>query len=346
MPRRGRSACGRSGDRLVIGYYVHHHGSGHLTRARLIAAALGQPVTGLSSLPRPFDWAGPWVSLPHDAVPAPDDRADVSAGGTLHWAPVGHAGYASRMAAIAEWVRQTSPALMVVDVSVEVTLLVRLLGVPVVVVAMRGDRSDRPHVTAYDAADALIALWPASLADTRWPRRWADKTCHTGGFSRLDELSRHEPRAEVHAGSVLVLWGRGGQAQGPDVGAAATASGPQWSWRRAAPDADAASLWQALTSAEVVVTHAGQNAVAEVAVSRRPAVVVAEARPFAEQVETAQVINGACIAVGLSQWPSAPDWTSVLERARDLGGERWSEWSDGCGVSRAVALLERLSAHS
>lgn len=330
----------------MIGYYVHHHGSGHLTRARLLAAALSQPVTGLSSLPRPDDWAGPWVELADDAVPSPGSRADPTAGGTLHWAPVGHDGYADRMATVAEWVTQARPDLVVVDVSVEVTLLVRLLGVRVVVVAMRGDRSDAAHASAYDAAEALVALWPAPLASTRWPRRWVEKTCHTGGFSRLDELSRRDAPAPVEAGSVLVLWGRGGEGEGPDVSAAAAATGPAWSWRRATADADAASLWRALTRAEVVVTHAGQNAVAEVAVSRRPAVVVAEARPFAEQVETARVIDESGIAVGLPAWPAAGDWPTVLERARERGGSRWGQWSDGRGAGRAVALIERLSAPS
>lgn len=333
-------------DRLMIGYYVHHHGSGHLTRARLLAAALDQPVTGLSSLPRPADWAGPWVQLAHDAVPAPGDGAEPTAGGTLHWAPVGHAGYRERMAAIAGWVERARPSLMVVDVSVEVTLLVRLLGVRVVVVAMRGDRSDRAHSAAYDCADALIALWPASLASSGWPRRWTDKTCHAGGFSRLDEVSRCEARASVEPGSVLVLWGRGGEGTGPDLAAAAAATAPHWSWRRAEPAADAVSLWRALTSAEVVVTHAGQNAVAEVAVSRRAAVVVAETRPFAEQVETARVLDESGIAVGLSTWPSDAEWPKLLDRARSRGGSRWAQWSDGRGAARAVALLTSLAAPS
>jgi len=37
--------------------------------------------------------------------------------------------------------------------------------VPTVVVAMRGDRFDRAHRTAYDAADALLAAWPAEFAN-------------------------------------------------------------------------------------------------------------------------------------------------------------------------------------
>lgn len=326
----------------MIGYYVHHQGSGHLTRARLLAAALGRTVTGLSSLPRPADWTGPWVELPHDATPPPAPNVDVSAGGVLHWAPTAHAGYADRMAIISRWVAQTRPELVVVDVSVEVTMLVRLLGVRVVVVAMRGDRGDRAHALAYDAADALIALWPGHLASATWPGRWVEKTCHTGGFSRLDDLARAAVPEPVEAGSVLLLWGRGGEGDGPDLERASAVSGPEWSWRRASASADAATLWSELTRAEVVVTHAGQNAVAEVAAGRRPAVVVAEARPFGEQEETAGVIDAGGIAVGLSAWPSDQDWPRLLTRARDRGGEGWSDWSDLDGIPRAVALLERL----
>lgn len=41
----------------MIGYYVHHHGSGHLRRAQAVAAVWGHEITGLSTLPRPL--AGP-----------------------------------------------------------------------------------------------------------------------------------------------------------------------------------------------------------------------------------------------------------------------------------------------
>ena len=151
-----RMACGR-----VIGYYVHHQGAGHLRRMESIAAHSHQDVTVLSSLPRPASYRGEWVRLaPDDQDP---DPRDVTAGGTLHWAPRHDAGLARRSAQILAWLADARPALVVVDVSVEVALLVRLAGVPVVVAAMRGDRSDRPHVTAYDLADAPVAPWPAGV---------------------------------------------------------------------------------------------------------------------------------------------------------------------------------------
>lgn len=333
----------------MIGYYVHDHGSGHLTRARIVADRLGAEVTGLSSLPRPEGWVGPWLQLPHDAVPPPGPDADASAGGVLHFAPLGHEGYARRMAMLAEWAAATRPRLVVVDVSVEVAVFVRLLGVRVVVVAMRGDRTDRAHTTAYDLADRLVALWPAELASEGWPRRWVDKTAHVGGFSRIDNLARaaesQEPQPHSSGTrSVLLLWGRGGDGTGPDVAAAAAATEGSWSWHRPDATASPSQLWRDLCAADVVVTHAGQNAVAEVAASRRPAVVVAEQRPFGEQAETAAVLAHSGIAVGLPEWPGDEQWPAVLDRARRLGGRGWARWSDLHGADRLVEVLAEVGA--
>ena len=43
----------------MIGYYVHHHGSGHLNRATSICAQLRHPAVALTSLdiPRPHPFA-------------------------------------------------------------------------------------------------------------------------------------------------------------------------------------------------------------------------------------------------------------------------------------------------
>ena len=103
----------------MIGYYVHHQGNGHLTRAATIARHLGTGlVTGLSSRPRPLEWDGPWVTLPRDDVSPVGDAADPTAHAALHWAPLAHSGLRERMAMLADWVRTVAPRLVVVDVSV------------------------------------------------------------------------------------------------------------------------------------------------------------------------------------------------------------------------------------
>ena len=101
--RSSTSACSAAARR-VIGYYVHHHGTGHLHRAMTVAPHLAEPVTGLSSLPRPEAWAGPWIELPRDDSAAPYPAPTTAAQGRLHWVPLGDAGLRARMAAISAWI--------------------------------------------------------------------------------------------------------------------------------------------------------------------------------------------------------------------------------------------------
>ncbi|HEY9416213.1 MAG TPA: glycosyl transferase, partial [Pseudonocardia sp.] len=262
----------------MIAYYVHHHGSGHLHRAATIAAHTDTPVLGLSSMPAPAGWAGPWIELPPDddgVDPADADR-DVTAGSTLHWAPTGHDGFRRRMSMISDALAEHPVELLVADVSVEVAVLARCHGVPVVVMAQPGERTDRPHSTAYDLATRLLAPWPES-PEPGWPARWRSKTVHLGAFSRFDRRLPVRPAGTTGGRRVLVLWGAGGV----DVGTAdiqsAAAHTPDWNWDvvglappdRPGPDnlswrGWVADVWSSLCAADVVVTHAGQNALAEV----------------------------------------------------------------------------------
>lgn len=327
----------------MIGYYVHHQGAGHLRRMQSIVAHVDEPVTVLSSLARPAWFDGEWVHLAaDDADPHP---RGVTAGGTLHWAPRHDPGLARRSAQVLCWLVAARPSLVVVDVSVEIALLVRLAGVPAVVAAMRGDRSDRAHVTAYDLADALIAPWPEE-APAPWPRRWLDKTVHVGGLSRFDGCPRPATRAIGDRPRALLLWGDGGAGHEPTVLEQMQAATPGWTWefahpaRRLGPE----QVWRSLCEADVVVTHGGQNAVAEVAASGSPAVVVADPRPFDEQQHTVRAVREAGIAVGLDSWPDASRWPGLLRDALELGGSGWTRWTHGDGAARAARLLETLSA--
>ena len=321
----------------MIGWYVHGQGHGHVQRLQCMAAHLRTPTTVLSSMTRPVGFGGRWLQLPDDQPTGPD--RDVTAGGTLHWAPRHHAGLRQRMTSIASWVAVERPALVVVDVSVEVAVLVRSLGVPVIVVAMRGERTDRAHATAYDLADALLAPWPAEIPEP-WPTSWLDKTWHVGALSRLDGR-----RAVAAPGQrrVAVLWGRGGSdVSVADVHAASTAS-PGWTWHPAGlPGADwIQDPWPLLQAADVVVTHAGQNTLAEVAAARRPAIVVPQSRPHQEQRANADALCRAGLALVCDTWPSPQQWPSLLRRAAASDPSRWKHWSDGLGARRAAALIDR-----
>src|SRR5947208_34050 len=82
---------------------------------------------------------------------------------------------------------RAAPSVLVVGVSVEVTALARLMGVPVVSVVLPGRRGDPAHRLGHALAEALIAPWPASLPgvllDGAGPA--ADKIRHVGAFSRF-----------------------------------------------------------------------------------------------------------------------------------------------------------------
>ena len=340
----------------MIGYYAHHHGSGHLTRMRNIARALNEPVWGLSSAPAPKGWSSDWTELARDDAPEGaglnrDD--DPTAHGVLHWAPRGQAGLAERSAQLALWAAERRPRALVVDVSVEVALLARLCGVPTVVVAMPGHRDDRAHRLAYDTADALLAPWPKGAHNSNWPDTWTDKAWFVGGLSRFDSLMDQAlmgSSAELRAinpttaqRTVLLLWGSGGRTTTAAQVEAAQAATPSWTWIERSPGTDSATdLWNELQLADVVVSHAGQNAVAEVAAARRPAVIVAQPRPYDEQVATARCIEDWRIAVGCSQWPTAEAWPHLLRLALVRGGRGWERWSTGLGARQAAEHLSRI----
>ena len=353
----------------MIGYYLHHHGSGHARRATAVASHLRHEVVGLGSGGRPEGWPGEWVELARDDHPAVDaGAADVEADGVFHWVPRHHAGLLARHRQVLDWLDRARPSLVVVDVSVEITTLVRLSGTPVVVGAMPGRRTDRPHTLAHDLAEAILAPWPAGAhPDAGWPDAWLAKTWHVGGISALPPAAEDggdgdgdgdgvagAGGAEIeHGGAVatepdverrvLVLWGAGGADLDRATLAAARAATPGWRWEvRGGGHPLSPDLVQDLRDADVVVCHAGQGSVADVALLRRPAVVLAQPRPFEEQEATARALDRLGLAVTDRGWPAAERWPDLLERAHRLGGERWALWG-GDGATTAAAHLDALA---
>jgi hypothetical protein len=68
--------------------------------------------------------------------------------------------------------------------------------------------------------------------------------------------------------------------------------------------------------------------------------VVADPRPFDEQLHTAHALTADGVAVGLEDWPPPHRWPGLLEQARELGGQRWRDWSSGAGAARAARAVE------
>ena len=94
--------------------------------------------------------------------------------------------------------------------------------------------------------------------------------------------------------SVLVLHGSGGSEITARHVREAAAATPGWAWSVLGGAAGqwVDDPWPALCRADVVVTHGGMNAIADVAAARKPAVVVPQARPHGEQLATARALAG------------------------------------------------------
>ncbi|WP_072803310.1 glycosyltransferase [Rhodococcoides yunnanense] len=325
----------------MIGYYAHHQGAGHVTRATTIAAALNEPVVVLSSRHRPAHSDIDWVTLPLDV----DDHhsyPDSAAGGIAHWAPLGVNGLTDRMAMIAAWIAATRPRLFVVDVSAEIALFVRLMGVPVVVMAMPGERTDEPHRLAYRAATHILAPWSQTVYDPAWLHDHSGKTDYVGAISRFDGRAR---RSSGDAPDVLVLGGAGGTSLTAERIADAAAADARYRWK--AVGLDEASwvddVWPLLCSAGVVITHAGQNAVADVACATARAVVVPQHRPYGEQDATAQSLARSRVAVVVPEWPEARRWPALVRAALESDPGAWRQVRQSGAAARAADVLTRVA---
>jgi predicted glycosyltransferase len=346
--------------RTRIGFYVHHQGRGHLSRAQALLPHLESEALIFTSLDtRGLDQTTEIVSLPLDTDAPSYDAGDVSTPRIMHYAPLGSSGLASRMAALATAIATSRIDLLVVDVSVEVTLLARLCGAPVVVVRQHGNRFDLPHIGAFDCAVSLLAPYAREMEGPSTPEWVRRKTFYSGGFSRHDGrlMTRSEARSAVEFGagerSVVVIAGAGGRGvELDDVGAAARET-RDYSWtvvgraRGRTPEVRNIGWiedpFPYIVAADIVVGAAGDGVVSDVASVRRRFVTIPEERPFGEQFSTAQGLSGLGLAVLKRGWAPSEEWPSVLRAAGHIDTKEWSRLFDGNGARRAADHLDRMA---
>ena len=332
----------------MIGWYVHHHGHGHVARFLAVQPHLRAPVVAFSSMPRPATLAPEveWVELPPDAddfegadgsIRDPRD-ADPTVRGHLHWAPHGHPGHRARLAAIATASVTRELQAFVVDVSAEVVAFARLLGLRTVAVTQPGERTDTPHALAYALADRIVAPWAHGAVETTGMAAHGDRVMWTGGISRFGGRTPHQPRDER---SVLVL----GRVLDDDVREEMTARLSERGWDVTAIGHDATSRvddpWPLLTRSTVVISAAGQNSVADLATADARAVVIAQERPFDEQAHTARALERWGLARRADASVSAGELVDLVEAAAGDAPD-WSRWQVTGGAERMAAAVEAM----
>jgi hypothetical protein len=330
--------------RRPIGYYVHHHGAGHHARARAIAEAIDWPVvmigTGIgdAGIDLPDDRPRSGHFNGRDGTPGRPDA--------LHYAPLDHEGVRSRVARLTQWFANARPALMVVDVSVEVAMLARLASVPSIYVRLNGDRSDLPHLDAFRGASALLAPFHEDMEMPSTPDWVRSKTRYLPGITVAATSGAPDPHR------ILVVAGRGGPpVDGIQIARAARAC-PQMQWRvigPATPPEDrpsnlAMAGWVddaalEIAQAGVVIGGAGDGLVNAVIAADRPFVCLPETRPFGEQFATSQALERMGAAIVLQEWPSPTRWLALIEAARALPSLGRTGLHDPDGANVAAAWL-------
>lgn len=351
----------------MIGVYAHHHGSGHVQRALAVAAVLDDDVTLLTSAPvsadanpapdririvtLPMDHDGPGVTATPDA-PA----ADPTAGGLLHWAPLGQPGLRRRTAMLTEWIDEARPSVMWTDISVEVTLAARLTGTPVVSTVLPGRRDDAPHRLAHGVCSVLVASWPRA-AGAPVPAGADQPLVPVGGISRF--AGRCPDPAARGSGRPRIVHLRGSGGQNGDsrwdtvrdqLGAVDWVSlgGPDGRW--------VADPWDELCRADVVISAAGQSSIADLAAADTFVVVAPEERPFGEQDATAEHLArlGPCAIVGREDSPDQLTEAvgDMLDRSRtaDAAGRAGSglreAWEVDGAAERLASVLESVTSEA
>lgn len=339
----------------AIGYYVHHQGAGHRERALRIARALERPCTLIGT------FAGA-IGAGIDVLDLPDDRLGPDFDGRdgedtrplgLHFAPLGSSAVRTRMSAIAAWIAQKNPALLIIDVSVEVALLARLLSVPTLVMRLSGQRDDPPHLEAFRAAETLIAPFPAALDAPEMPDWVRRKTIHAGFLSE-------PPRPLADAaedGRIVVLFGRGGAGGDAARLVEAARAVPDRAWHVLGPVNGSPAIvppnlhlhgWVEdidphVGKASLVVGGCGDGVLAAVASAGKRFLCLPEPRPFDEQVQKADALARLGAAVTHHGWPDAQDWAGLIARGLALDPRRLAQLFDPKALGRLAGTIEEIA---
>ncbi len=331
-------------------WYVHAHGDGHLQRFRAVVPHLDVPVVVCSAradlVDRTSDLRCRAAVLSSDV-----DSFSEQGPGPFHHSPQSQVAR-RRMHELLDLIDRHHCTTAVVDVSVETVVACRLAGMRIVALRQSGYRADDGHRLAHACADAVWV--PQHRALEPFVGDLA-RVHYSGAFSRHDPTPIGRAAARLAVGwstscrHVVMVVGRGGTRfpisawRAGDVpgGTQVHLVGLEQRWRRAGVESlgwvrDPQPLFAA---ADVVLTSAGWSSVHDVASARARMGVVAEDRPFDEQLVRARALHEAGLVVALDRWPEPSGLAGDLERIEALDPATWETFYDRSGAARAAEIV-------
>lgn len=338
-----------------IGFYVHHDGQGHLSRAARLVDELGPArcavFTSHPKAKRRLPSGTTTVMLDPDTDEAGGE--DRSARGCLHHAPLRPDLLSARARQLLDGLSHHRCRVVVVDVSVEVSLLVRLLGYPVVAMRMRGERLDAAHRLGYDVATAVLAPFPALLDSSSTAPALRRRTTYCGLIGRSGS-SENDRVGHPRSRRVGVVWGEGVAPPSATVLDACVEATPGWDWWMVGSRPEGTlhriehlgwvdDVVDRLRLVDVIVGPPGDGVLCDVVSAGRPFVATAMPRPFDEQLHTARSLEEHGLAVGCEGWPAPTTWPLLLKRAGRLDTGRYSMFETDGAAARAAAVIEQVA---
>lgn len=346
--------------RPLVGYYVHDR-AGPAARARAIVPRISSRVTMLQTrgqndgrthgsstfeidgvdqlvLPPPPSGATPLVDPDGDAVLGPE--------------------LAGRLAT---WIQEEQPDLLVVDGSLDVALLGRFMGLPVVPVRRATSVIGATAGAINQLASAWLAPFPAALESLDTPPEVQRRTMHAGFVSRFEgrRLGQRAARRRIgvpeEGRHVTVISGSDGL--GVDAAHLTTAAATATAWTfsvigpcpNVEPDTPRVRFegWRDdpsahLVAADVVISSASASTIADVAAIGRPLALVPGDRPDARALAEAMEELGA--AVVLDGWPEPLAWPALLADLLDHPTRPLRALADGRAARRAAQWIDAWAA--
>ena len=268
-----------------------------------------------------------------------------------------------RAAQFSHWVLKTSPDLIVVDFSIEVSMLSRVCAVPQLLVRNYGTREDRAYLNACESAYSLLASFPRLLEDPLTTPWIEQKTKYFSGIapgaSSVVTQTQARRRLGLHPEVELIAVFKAPgteKIQPQKIGSAAMHSEYfDWICIREKGTAETGVKnyseheWAKdpalyITAASVVVADASQNIVMQAGARQKPLILLAEDSPFREQERRAAALRREELAVVLDEWPEDSEWDELVERAKALELKVWNKVFYNDGVRECAEYIESVAS--